>query len=78
VANRQAEEAEQNAQIADLQYQQEQAAYAPAPAQVAAAPAQGGTDDKYEALKQLGELHEQGILTDEEFAIEKQKVLQGM
>ena len=26
-------------------------------------------------LKQLGELHEQGILTDEEFAAQKAKVL---
>jgi hypothetical protein len=28
-----------------------------------------------EQLKQLGELHEQGVLTDEEFAAEKAKVL---
>ena len=27
------------------------------------------------ALKQLGELHDSGILTDEEFAAQKQKVL---
>jgi hypothetical protein len=31
--------------------------------------------DKTESLKQLGELHEQGTLTDEEFAAEKAKVL---
>ena len=40
---------------------------APAPA----APAQ----DPIEKLKELGQLHEQGILTDEEFAAEKAKVL---
>ena len=28
-----------------------------------------------DALKQLGELHDSGILTDEEFAGQKQKVL---
>jgi hypothetical protein len=32
-------------------------------------------DDKIEQLKQLGELHEQGILTDEEFAAQKAKLL---
>ena len=31
--------------------------------------------DPYEQLKQLGELHTQGILTDEEFAAEKAKIL---
>ena len=41
------------------------------PAPVAAAPA----EDPIEKLKELGQLHEQGILTDEEFAAEKAKVL---
>jgi hypothetical protein len=41
----------------------------PAPAQVEAAP------DPIEQLKQLGQLHEQGILTDEEFAAQKAKIL---
>ncbi len=45
--------------------------YAPAP--VAAAPA----EDPIDQLKKLGALHEQGILTDEEFAAEKAKVLNG-
>jgi hypothetical protein len=44
-----------------------------APAPVAAAPA----EDPIEKLKELGQLHEQGILTDEEFAAEKAKVLNG-
>jgi Short C-terminal domain len=32
-------------------------------------------EDPYEALTKLGKLHEQGILTDEEFAAEKAKIL---
>jgi len=31
--------------------------------------------DPYEQLKELGKLHEAGILTDEEFTAEKQKIL---
>jgi len=33
------------------------------------------TADTTERLKELGQLHEQGVLTDEEFAAEKAKVL---
>jgi hypothetical protein len=44
-------------------------AYAPAPA---AAPAQ---DDMYQQLQQLADLHAQGILTDEEFAAQKARIL---
>jgi hypothetical protein len=40
-----------------------------------AAPAAGGID--MEKLKQLGELHTAGILSDEEFAAAKAKVLAG-
>jgi hypothetical protein len=50
-------------------YEQQAPAPAPAPA---AAPAQ---NDTITQLKQLGELHEQGILTDEEFAAQKAKIL---
>ena len=50
----------------DYGYQQEQA---PAPA-----PAQAGPDP-IEQLKQLGDLHAQGVLTDEEFAAQKAKLL---
>ena len=51
--------------------QQEEAAYEPTPAAapVTAAP------DPIEQLKRLGELHQQGVLTDEEFAAEKAKLL---
>jgi hypothetical protein len=31
--------------------------------------------DPIEELKALGELHEQGVLTDEEFAVQKSKIL---
>jgi len=48
--------------------------YAPAP--VAAAPA-AAEPDKFEELKELGKLKEQGILTEEEFAAEKAKILNG-
>ena len=40
-----------------------------------AAPAGGMTDDKFEQLKKLGELHDSGVLTDEEFEAQKQKLL---
>lgn len=54
----------------DQQSYDEQAQQAPpAAAPAAAAP------DPIEQLKQLGALHEQGILTDEEFAAQKAKVL---
>jgi hypothetical protein len=47
---------------------QEQAP-APQAAPAAAAP------DPIEQLKQLGQLHEQGVLTDQEFAAQKAKIL---
>jgi len=53
---------------ADLAYQtQEQAEVAAAPP--AAAP------DPIAQLKELGELHQSGVLTDEEFAAQKAKIL---
>ena len=45
-----------------------------APPQYAAPPAEAAPDP-IEQLKQLGALHEQGILTDEEFAAQKAKIL---
>jgi len=50
----------------EQQYEQQQPPPAPAPA---AAP------DPIAQLKELGELHSQGVLTDEEFAAEKAKIL---
>jgi membrane protease subunit (stomatin/prohibitin family) len=62
-------EADQNAQIAELQDQQYQ--------QQAAAPA-APEKDPMETLKELAALHEQGVLTDAEFEIQKTKILQSM
>ena len=56
----------------DQQEYQQQAYAQPAPAPAPAAPAQ---DDSIAKLKELGELHAQGILTDEEFAAQKAKLL---
>jgi hypothetical protein len=53
--------------------QEEQQMAAQAPAEPAAAPVQ--EEDPMEKLKQLGELHESGVLTDEEFAAAKAKIL---
>jgi putative oligomerization/nucleic acid binding protein len=56
--------------------EQDQAAYEPEPQQTAyAEPEPAPEPDPIEQLKQLGELHEQGILTDEEFAAQKAKLL---
>ena len=52
--------------------EQQQAAAAPSPAP-AAAPAQ--EVDPIERLKELGQLHESGVLTDQEFAAAKAKIL---
>jgi hypothetical protein len=54
------------------QEEQQQQAAAPPPAQ--AAPAAGGSST-IEQLKELGELKAQGILTEEEFAAQKAKLL---
>ena len=48
----------------------EPATYAPPPA-----PAPAPEADPYAELKKLGDLHAQGILTDEEFAAHKAKIL---
>ena len=62
-------EAEQDDRISNLEQSQPAPAPAPAPA---AAPAGGGMSDQ---LKQLSVLHEQGALTDDEFAAAKSKLL---
>jgi hypothetical protein len=57
------------------QYEQQQYQQAPPPAQPAPPPAAAPAPDRMEQLKQLGDLKAQGILTDEEFASEKAKIL---
>ena len=54
--------------------QQEEAQQAPPPAAAPAAPA-APADSMIDQLKELGELKAQGILTEEEFAAQKAKLL---
>lgn len=61
------------AQQEEQQYAQQAPPPQAAPA-AAAAPA-GGESSTIDQLKQLGELKEQGILTEEEFAAQKAKLL---
>ncbi|HEY5054252.1 MAG TPA: SHOCT domain-containing protein [Solirubrobacterales bacterium] len=58
------------AQQEEQQYAQQAPEAAPAPA----APAAGG-ESMIDQLKELGELKSQGILTEEEFAAQKAKLL---
>lgn len=46
-----------------------------APPQGPAAGSSGVTSDTIQRLEQLGKLHEQGVLTDDEFASQKQRLL---
>lgn len=75
-----AQEQAQNEQIADLQAQQQ---YAPPPPQYAPPPpaaapaASAGSDDMVAQLTNLKSLLDQGILTQAEFDMQKQKLLAG-
>jgi membrane protease subunit (stomatin/prohibitin family) len=61
------------AQQEQQQYEDQQRQMpAQAPAEAAAPPAQ---EDPMAKLKQLGELHDSGVLTDEEFSAAKAKIL---
>jgi Short C-terminal domain len=62
-------DAERDARMDDLEYQQ---------AQGAGGGGGGMTDNTIEQLGKLGQLHEQGVLTDAEFEVQKQKLLQGV
>ncbi len=56
--------------------QGQQSGAQPAPPPAAPAPAPSGiTSEDTARLGELGKLHEQGILTDDEFAAEKAKIL---
>ena len=61
--------ASQDQEAYDQQMADQQAAAPPPPAE---APPE---DDKFAKLEKLAELNKQGILTDEEFAAEKAKIL---
>ena len=67
------QEADQNAQIADLQAQQQQA-----PPQAAPAAAPAAEEDPMAKLTQLKSLLDQGVLTQAEFDFQKTKILQSM
>jgi len=63
--------AEQDQQQQAPSYQQE---YAPPPA-AASAPAPDATDNRLSQLKQLGELKDQGVLSEAEFQQQKARIL---
>jgi putative oligomerization/nucleic acid binding protein len=69
-------EADQDAQLAEMQPQSYAQEATPPPAPPPPAPAAAPTmDDKIEQIKQLAQLHTDGVLTDEEFAAQKQQIL---
>jgi hypothetical protein len=59
----------------DQAYQQQVAAQQPAPPPAPPAPAAPAQSDMIQQLKDLADLHTQGILTDDEFAAQKAKIL---
>lgn len=71
-AESQEQDAYQDQRIGDLESQQQAPPPAPAPAPAAAG---GVSAEAVQRLEELGKLHEQGILTDEEFSQQKQKIL---
>ncbi len=56
-------------------YQQDMAAQAPPPVYAAPPPAAGPSPDVVGQLRELAKLRDDGILTDEEFAAQKAKIL---
>ena len=65
-------QADQDARISDLEQQQGSQQQAPPPPAPAAAPA--GSSSMIDQLNQLAALHQQGVLTDDEFAAAKAKL----
>jgi hypothetical protein len=61
----------------DEQAYQQQPAYEQPPPSTPPAPPTDEMGDKITQLKQLGELKDQGILTEIEFEVQKQKILSG-
>jgi len=55
-------------------YQGQQSAMAAAPPPPAPRPAPGTSSDDIARLQQLGQLHDQGVLTDDEFTAAKAKL----
>jgi|SRR5690349_12968935 Short C-terminal domain len=77
VSRRQAARWDQQSYEQQAQYQQQQQAYAQQPQyqQPAPAPAPAADDSMTDELARLAKLRDQGVLTDEEFAAAKAKVL---
>lgn len=73
-AQQQQAEAEQDARISDLEQQQQQPAPPPPPAP-APAPAAPAAPSMLDQLNQLAALHQQGVLSDDEFTAAKAKLL---
>jgi membrane protease subunit (stomatin/prohibitin family) len=71
-------EADQNQQIADLQDQQAQQAQAAPAAAAPVAAAPDNSEDGMAKLTQLKSLLDQGVLTQAEFDMQKQKILMSM
>ena len=67
--NHEGREAEQEARLESLEGQQAAPAAAAQPA--------GISDSTINQLKELGQLHDSGVLTDDEFQAQKQKLLGG-
>jgi len=67
--------AEKDQQAAEAEAYEQQQAYAPPPEP--AAPAAPAQDDMLDQLQKLGELKAAGVLTEEEFAAQKAKILGG-
>jgi hypothetical protein len=70
-------ESDQEARLEELEAQQSAPpAYQPAPVQAAPPPPSGGvTNDTIEQLTKLGQLHDSGVLTDDEFEQQKRRLL---
>ena len=73
----QQEQSDEQQQAAYNQGQLDAQTQQPAPAPAAAAPAPAADADYVAQLERLAKLKEQGVLTDQEFAAEKAKILGG-
>jgi hypothetical protein len=76
-AGQESQDAEQDDRISDLEQQQQAGGSPPPPPAPAAAPAPGpaAAPSMADQLGQLADLHQQGVLTDDEFAAAKAKLL---
>ncbi len=64
----QQQEAYQDQRLDAVEYQQQSA-------QPAGAPSGGISSEAVQKLQELGKLHEQGVLTDDEFTTQKERLL---